>query len=389
MHTRTRNAIVFGVAAALAAAGLTAVARLRGAADPGGHALDAIPSGALLVATADLAALRGSPAGAPFLREGREIPGLGKVKDVCGFDPMDTLTEVAVAIPAAGEAGEFGLAAAGPVDADAVIACASKVIQARGGTPAVITVGAFRAVRDASMAATGGEIAVRKGGPLLLGAGAYLRAMIDAADGRAPSVRSSRAHGFLGHEVGKASVRVTVVLSPEQRRALADELALGGAAGSPASAIVAGAFGIELGASVGLHAVLSCDDAAACKRLAAKLEQDRDARASDFGTRVVGFGAVLGRIVIQAEGELVHARVELPADQAATLAERLLALRGMRHPMPSGEASASRPRPDAPDAPAPDERLVPDAGPRPPPAGSGSGSAPAAPPKNDPLDRRR
>ena len=107
MQTRTRNAIVFGVAAALAAAGLTAVARLRGAADPGGHALDAIPSGALLVATADLAALRGSPAGAPFLREGREIPGLGKVKDVCGFDPMDTLTEVAVAIPAAGEAGEL------------------------------------------------------------------------------------------------------------------------------------------------------------------------------------------------------------------------------------------------------------------------------------------
>src|SRR5437773_541082 len=93
-----------------------------------GRALDAIPSGALLLATADLAALRASPVGAPFLHEGREIPGLGKVRDVCGFDPIDTLTEVALAIPAAGDAGEFGLSAAGDVDADALVACASKVI---------------------------------------------------------------------------------------------------------------------------------------------------------------------------------------------------------------------------------------------------------------------
>ena len=389
MQTRTRNALTFGVAAALAAAALTAVAKLRSTPDLGAHALDAIPSGALLVATADLAALRASPAGAPFLREGREIPGLGKVKDVCGFDPMDTLTEVAVAIPAAGEAGEFGLVAAGPVDADAVLACAAKVIQARGGNPVITTVGGFRSVRDASLATTGGEIAVRKGGPLLLGAGAYLRAMIDAADGRAPSIRSSRAHGFLGHEVGDASVRVTVVLSPEQRRTLADELALGGATGSPASAVVAGALGVKLGPSVGLHVVLSCDDAAACERLAGKLKQDRDARAADFGTRVVGFGAILAQIVIQSEGELVHARVELPADQAASLAERLIALRGMRHPMPSSDASAApRSKP-----PAPDELLTgtPDAGPRKaaPPAGSPSAVSPTAPSKKDAPARER
>ena len=366
MQTRTRNGIVFGITAALAAAGLTAVARLRTTPAPGGHALDAIPSGALLVASADLAALRASPAGAPFLREGREIPGLGKVKDVCGFDPMDTLTEVAVAIPAAGEAGEFGLVAAGPVDADAVIGCATKVIQARGGSPEVSVIGGFRAVHDASMATTGGEIAVRKGGPLLLGAGSYLRSMIDAADGRAPTIRSSRAHGFLAHEVGDAAVRVTVVLSPEQRRTLSDELATGGAAGSPAGSIVAGALGVTLGPSVGLHAVLSCDDAAACTRLAATLQKLRDARAADLATRLVGFGEVLEKITISSAGELLHARVDLPADQAATLADRLLALRGMRHPMPTNEGTAApRLPPPPPVPPVPDEVLTPDGGPRP------------------------
>jgi len=93
VQTRTRNAIAFTLAAAVAAAGLGVIARARKAPDLSGHALDAIPAGAFLVATADLAALRASPAGAPFLREGRTIPGLGKVRDVCGFDPLDTLTE--------------------------------------------------------------------------------------------------------------------------------------------------------------------------------------------------------------------------------------------------------------------------------------------------------
>ncbi len=296
--------------------------------------------------------------GAPFLREGREIPGLGKVRDVCGFEPMDTLTEVALAIPAAGEAGEFGLVAAGPIDDDALVACASKVIDARGGRAVTTTVGSFRSVRDATLTLTGGEIAVRKGGPLLLGAGAYLRAMIDAADGRSPGIGTSVAHGFLGHQVGDASIRVTVVLSPELRKVVADELENGGAAGAPEGSILAGAVGVQLGAAVGIHLVVSCASAAGCDGLADKLGKARDARAADPATRVVGFGAVLDQIAIVREGTLVHARVELPADLAGLLAERLLTLRGIRHPMP-GHDDAATPSP----APPPDETVKPAPGP--------------------------
>jgi hypothetical protein len=345
VQKRTRYALAFAAAAVVAAAGITLFATRR----PHPGSLDAIPAGALLVATADLAALRASPVGAPFLREGREIPGLGKVRDVCGFDPMDTLTEVTVAIPAAGDSGEFGLAASGPIDADALIACASKVIDARGGRAVTTALGSFRSVRDAALATTGGEIAVRKGGPLLLGAGSYLRAMIDAADGQAPSIRSSVAHGFLGHELGDASLRVTVVLSPALRHTLTDELANDGAAGSPAGSIVAGALGMTLGPFVGLHVVVSCESTFACARLADALGSARDARVADVGTRIMGFSDVLSQIKITAEGELVHARVNVPSDQAAQLAERLVALRGMRHPMPKDEPTGSHTPPLPPD----------------------------------------
>ncbi len=361
MQTRTQNALVFGAAAAIAAGGLSLVARSRRALDFSPRALDAVPAGALLVATADLAALRASPAGAPFLKEGREIPGLGKVRDVCGFDPMDTLSEAAIAIPAAGDAGEFGVVATGAVDDEALLACASKVIDARGGHAVTTAIGSFRSVRDAGLSANGGEIAVRKGGPILLGAGAYLRSMIDAADRRTPTIRGSVAHDFLGRAVGDGALRVTVVLTPDQRRALSEELESGGAAGSPAASILAGALGVTLGASVGLHAVVSCESASACASLARKLEETRDARAGDVSLRLTGFAAVLQDIKIVPEGALVHARVTLPVEQAATLVSRLLALRGMRHPMPpDGSGAPPPPKPDEVVKPTP----APDAGKR-------------------------
>lgn len=348
MQTRTKNAIVLAAVVAAAASGLAVVAKHRRSPDLGGRTQDAIPSGALLVATADLAALKASPVGAPFLREGREIPGLGKVRDVCGFDPVDQLDEASLAIPSAGDSGEFGLVAAGPVDHDAVIACAAKVIEARGGKPVITTIGAFRSVRDASLATSGGEIAARKGGPLLLGAGTYLRAMIDAADGRTPSVRSSRAHAALGREVAGASIRATVVLSPEQRRTLAEELESGGAADSPARSITGGALGASIGPSVAVHGVLACDDAAACDRLSRTIARARDARAGDPLLRLMGLAALLEKVKLEPAGELLHARVDVPAEQAALLAERLLALRGMarREPPPETVRRKAAPPPD-------------------------------------------
>jgi hypothetical protein len=344
VQTRTRNSLALAVAAVAMSVGLVVLAQQRRSPDRRFRALDAVPRSALLVAVADLAALRASPVGAPFLKKGREIPGLGKVKDLCGFDPIDDLSEVALAIPESGDSGDFGLVASGKIDEKALITCASKVIEGRGGVPSVTTIGSFRTVRDTSLTEGGGEIAVRDGGPLLLGAGNYLRAMIDTAEKRTLSIRDSEAHGWLGREAGEASLRITAVLSREQRAALAEEQRAAMPDAPPVS-IFGGALGVELGPTVALHGLIACESAPSCARLADKLNAARDERAADLGTRLVGFGALFEQLKIEPGKELLHLRLTLPADQAAQLAERLLALRGFRHPMPAGDLSGSPPRP--------------------------------------------
>jgi hypothetical protein len=185
------------------------------------------------------------------------------------------------------------------------------------------------------------------------------------------------AHSLLLRAIGNAEVRVTVVLTPEQRRTLEAELreASGGAptpGGAPSekppgTSIVAGAVGVELGPQVRLHGVILCDSAAACSELAGSLKVARDARAADPATRLVGFGAVLEDMQIEARGDQIHARVEVPEADAKKLLERLLVLRGIRHPVQS--STPERPRGEAP-APSPDEVI---------PAEPHSSAAPRAP----------
>lgn len=390
MKTRTKNALVLGGALALLVAGLAWVARQRGELNFQTTALDAVPAGALLVARGDLNKLRSTSFAQVLLGEGREIPGLGKVRDVCGMDPLDSMHELVLAIPAAGEEGDFGLAASGDVADDALIACASKVIEARGGRPVVTPIGGFRCVRDATLAATGGEIAVRKGGPVLLGAGPYLRAMIDAVEGRGPTIRSSVAHNRLAEGLGSSDLRITVVLTPDQRRTLDEELEVQGQEGPGAaegkshgapktkrglgSALMAGALGLSVGPKVQLRGLLVCESQDTCESWAELLRKTKTQRAGDFATKLLGFGDVLSRIEIQARGESVEAKVDMGADEAKQLLERVLALRGgMRHPMPRDLPEA---RPSPVDAP-PDE-LIPA---RPSAGGSASALPKKAPPK--------
>ncbi|WP_437528519.1 hypothetical protein WME79_45710 [Sorangium sp. So ce726] len=369
MQSRTRDGLVLLLVGVLLGGGVAWLLSRRQESPPAApRALDAVPAGAMLVATLDLPALRASPAFASFLREEREIPGLGKVRDVCGFDPVAALTEVAIAIPAAGEGGDFGLVAAGAVQDEALLACASKVIEARGGRPVVSGIGSFRAVRDSS-AEGHGEIAVRPGGPILLGGGAYLRAMIDAAEGRAGNVGASAAHDDIARAVGEGAARVTVVLTPEQRAEIGRELALSGSSRSPAASLLSGGASVALGPQIAVHAAVLCDAEAPCEALGAELRAARDARAADFATRLVGFGAVLERIAIAADGKALHARVKLSPEEASFLVDRLASLRGLRQPAPAPRrpppAQADSDAPPPADASAPPHA---DAGPPPPDA---------------------
>jgi hypothetical protein len=362
---RGRTKIALAALVAAMAAGGAWLWKGRAARDERRPTLSAVPAGVLLVGVVDLDALRASPLGAPLFKQGREIQGLGKVRDVCGFDPIDQLREIALAVPASnvgGDGGDFGLIGAGDVDADALVACASKVIAARGGQPQTGAIGSFRTVRDGSSAGGAGEIAVRGGSFVLLGGGPYLRAMVDAAEGHTATVRSSEGHALLWSRLGEAHALVTAVLTPDQRAALAAELARAGEKPAGAS-ILAGGLAVELGPEVKLRGTLACQEPEACARLAVSLQEARDARAQDYATRLVGFGALLERVLIEARGAEVAASVTVPADEAAQLFGRVLTLRGFEHPMPGEDGR--RPRaPEAPAAPdAPEAPVVPDAGP--------------------------
>jgi hypothetical protein len=218
------------------------------------------------------------------------------------------------------------------------VACATKVTEAKGGRAVVTPVGGFRTVREADLEASG-EIAV-KPGMVLLGGGAYLRAMMDAAEGRMPTIRSSDAHRDLSSAVGPATLRATVVLTPELVATLGKELSAAGAEGAPMSRVVAGALGVRIGDAVAMHAVLACRTPEDGPGLAAALRAARDEQAADVAVRLLGVGQVLSRVTVEDEGALVHGRVELPADQAITIVDRVLTLGSMRHPMPADPATA-------------------------------------------------
>jgi len=314
--------------------------------------LDALPDGALLVATADIRALRRSSALAPIFSETGDIPGIGNVRDVCGFDPLERITDVAIGIPAAGVDGDFGLVASGAIDAEAFLACASKVIETRGGRPVVNPIGSFRTVRDSAALASGAEIAVRDGGPILLGAGTYLRAMIDAADARVPRVTSDLLHERLSREVGNGALRITVVLTPEQRRTLNEELARGGAQGSPAAAMIGVGVAFSVDERVGLSGVVVCDAANACGELGRTFDARRTSQSDDPFVKLLGAKPLLERMKITSEGTRIAARVDMSTDEATHIVERLMLVRqALQRQDALDSLEDKRPAPPAPTQP--------------------------------------
>jgi hypothetical protein len=119
---------------------------------------------------------------------------------------------------------------------------------------------------------------------------------------------------------------------------------------------------MRLGPDLSFHGALACDDPRAAIALAEALGRARAERAADPATRVLGLGAVLDRLEIAPRDELVHVEVNVPVDEAAVLVDRVLTLRGFRHPTPAPPQDGQMaPLPSG--EPPPDEVVRPDAGP--------------------------
>ncbi len=240
---------------------------------PARAALDFVPAGAALVATIDLGRVRQSRLGAILAGPGRELPGVGRLTDVCGFDPTEQIGEVVVAVPrSTGDAStDFGVIALGDFSAERVAGCARAVITKRGGTPVTTRLGSFTSVRDRSR--QGGEIATRPGGPTLLAGGSYLRDLVDVADRAAPSLSGDPLHRALRSSVdAHTAIIASAVL---QSNWLEQALGTGLVRASPLSRVRAIVLGVDVAPRVTLRAVVGCDNHAACHDIAELLDDLR------------------------------------------------------------------------------------------------------------------
>jgi hypothetical protein len=309
--------------------------------------LGAIPADAALIATLDLPKLR--QAG---LVGSAELGALAPIAE-CGFDPARHVERLAVALPAtSGDEAELGIAAFGSIDAAMLSGCVRSAIQRRGGTPVTSRLGSFETLRDAAHRG-GGEIALRDGGPLLHAGGSWLRAMIDAADGRVPSAEgatSAELHRALRRSVG-ADAAVVASWTPAAgwlaRLGGVDEVR------GPAAEIRAAALSIEVGERIRLRAVVGCATPEAAGAIARFLNELDESAGAALIERLIGV-ALLDALRAKAVEREVRIDLDLGVEQARTLGRRLA---GLPAPGPApGGAEPGDPQPAArPAPPVPDE----------------------------------
>jgi len=332
------------------------------------HAIDAVPADAFLVITLDVDLLRGSPLGAPLLGgPGSQLLADKTLSTTCGFDPLERMREIAVAVPVEDDTGEFGIAIRADVSKDELVDCARKVIAARGGGDRVTIrqSGSFTLVEpDGALAKRYPTLAYREGGPFLIARGPWLATMIDTAEGKLPSVQRESRHLALRRELElapgepQAFALVATVLLPKEmreriRRDMGPEVA-GQSGDTDSPALMAGVLGVEsagLGVAAGdakggevrARVDLRCENEAACAAVARIVERTRRDWEGDFRVRMLGVGPLLDSLTLETNGSRLHISAHAPAGEAAKWVERVLALRSGRHPTAAPPPATVRP----------------------------------------------
>jgi hypothetical protein len=369
---RSRNLV-----ALVALSGIAALAFIAGQRHEAPHGVDrdllsAVPRDTFLVATFDMDALRASPLAQPLFASDAATSGtsaallglgvMGGIKELCGFDPLARVKELALAIPEGGDSGDFGLVAIGDLSREDFVACAEKIIVARGGHPRTSTRGSFSTIEDdheggSSRISTKSEpkLALKDGGPFLIGRGAWLEAMIDAADGVEPSVKHNDAHSKLRDALvarvetakGARAIIATAALPKSLRERLKREMGaeLGASDAGGGNASMNGVLGVEM-AGLSLSAKdtetevsveLRCESPVACDEVKKLIERKRLSFSQDFGVRLIGLGPLIDSLEVRVEGMSLSAGAHAPTDELARAIDRVVQLR-----------RAER-RPDAPD----------------------------------------
>ncbi len=289
--------------------------------------LSIIPPGSAFVLSADIAQLERAALGASLAaRFARLGPSTGDLTALCGFDPLSALDQVALAVPSAGAEGnahtdDFAFVATGRFSAAQITRCARAAITARGGDPVDSELGSFSSVRDRKN--SGGEVAARDGGPLIVSGGDYFRALLDAADGNAAKhehedVRDAP-HAELRRALGPGTIVATWLLAGGWLERVSGD---SGVRLSPLRSLRAIGARLDVSSEVRVSVLLDCANAASAAEIAALLDQllaSLDALSLDPALR-----GIAQRITLLHEGprlrlNLTVAHAELDALLDATL----------------------------------------------------------------------
>jgi hypothetical protein len=340
------RADVIALAALATAAAIGIGVMIARSSSAGADPLEAVPADAFLVASIDVASLAQSPLGEALVGHGgtraEALLGVDSITETCGFDPLPHLRSIAIAIPEGeGEHGEFGVAASGTLAKAALASCVKAVIAKRGGEAEERQTGSFTVVVDAHHPG-GAEVAFREGGPYLVGRGAWLARMIDAADGRIPSVRaasSGNLHAVLRadlatRDLDAEAVRATAILPRDVRQRIEHEMDLEAHDRDHPNKAMEGVLGISA-AAFGVHAgraqedtrfiaELRCDAESACDAVSTLVLHARLGWSGNLAYRLLGLGPLIDNLEVRREGTSLYVKTRARAGDLAKMLAKML-----------------------------------------------------------------
>lgn len=197
-----------------------------------------------------------------------ELAGLGRLRDVCGYDPSPEVEALAVAAFGADTREEpepsLGVVAGGSFDMQRLAGCVAQLIRSRGGTPKSQRAGSITLIEDGRKGSA--AIALLDHGLVLVSPRSELHQMLEALDGNRPNVNENPTHQRLRASVSSGSIAVaSVQFPPGWLSQLFRDDAVNA---SPIAKLDAAALGLELTDDVNIDLLLqskTADDAANLK----------------------------------------------------------------------------------------------------------------------------
>jgi hypothetical protein len=335
MKTRTRNAVILSALTATAVAALVyAELHKRKPA-----IVDVLPRNAAMVLEVDLATLRASPAGRDALEMLVQAPLDQKAR--CAGDLLRKLDRIGIAVPAgSGFEDDVAIVATGAwLRASDVTTCAESVVNGRGGAPNVLKQGTFTTVQDGD--GTHGILAVRDGGPLVVGRGPWLSAVVDVADGVSRSLRDDPVHDVARRAKTGAFATLTYALPEELRIDLATKLPKGTQVLAKVPSLVAALRLDDVdGGTLVLEADAECSEGT-CTELQKLAEGAREMIAHDPRATLLGVKDDVEHATIVAESARLVVTVRVKVERLQAIWKQLAEGTAIAPALPSGHPEPS------------------------------------------------